>query len=186
MMVETMPKVSPRDRVPGPVRRFEVLEDDPGVAILVGCVAPDVEVTRRRSLWRPPGPLEPRVLVRRMVANQFRYHLQAPPVRFSDEGTHVAHVPVRGMDSVVVGNVVPIVELGRGIEGQQPDRSYAKALEVIELLDQASEITDPVAVAIEESPNVDFVDDGIFEPERVERRGFRQSIRTRAHLAGAV
>ena len=44
VVVKAVPEVGLGDRVPSPVRRLEVLEDDPGVAVLVGRVAPHVEV----------------------------------------------------------------------------------------------------------------------------------------------
>ena len=42
--VEAVPVVLPGDRVPGPVRGLEVLEDDARVAVALGGVAPHVEV----------------------------------------------------------------------------------------------------------------------------------------------
>ncbi len=58
--VEPVPVVGLGHLVPGPVRRLEVLEDDPRVGVLVGGVAPDVEVPLGRSRRGSAGPLEPR------------------------------------------------------------------------------------------------------------------------------
>ena len=56
--VEAVPVVGLRHRVPGPVRRLEVLEDDARVRVALGRVAPDVEVAlggcpagARRARW---------------------------------------------------------------------------------------------------------------------------------------
>jgi hypothetical protein len=42
---------------------------------------------------------------------------------------------------------------------------------VVELLGEAREVADPVAVAVEERLDVRLVDDGVLVPERVLRRG---------------
>ena len=46
MRVKAMPVVRLGDGIPGPVRRFKVLEDDAGVFVLLGRVAPHVEIAR--------------------------------------------------------------------------------------------------------------------------------------------
>ncbi len=65
--VEAVPVVRVRHRVPGPVGRLEILEDDARVRVLVRRVAPDVEVAPLTARLRARGPLKPRVLVRRVV-----------------------------------------------------------------------------------------------------------------------
>jgi len=51
----------------------------------------------------------------------------------------------------------------------------AKALDIIEFLDEADEVADPVCVAVAERSDVQLVADGVFVPERVGgHRGSRQ------------
>ena len=50
-----------------------------------------------------------------------------------------------------------------------------EVLEVVELLDQAGEVADPVVVAVEERLDVQLINDGIFVPRRV---GFDHGGRT--------
>ena len=76
--VEAVPVVGLGHRVPGPVRRLEVLEDDPGVAVAVGGVAPDVEVALRRARPRLAGALEPGVLVGGVVHDELGDDAEAP------------------------------------------------------------------------------------------------------------
>ena len=57
---------------------------------------------------------------------------------------------VVGMDVGVVGDVVAVVAQRRGIERQQPERGDAEVLQVVELLGQAAEVADAVAVAVVE------------------------------------
>ena len=58
---EPVPEVLLADRVPGPVRRLGVDEDDPGVLVLLVGVGPDVEVAVG-TLGVLAAGLEPRVL----------------------------------------------------------------------------------------------------------------------------
>ena len=58
----------------------------------------------------------------------------------------ISHGAVLGIDRFVVGNVVAEIDLGRGIDGRQPDGVDAQALEVIEPLGNSVEIADSVAV----------------------------------------
>src|SRR5215831_7106970 len=71
------------------------------------------------------------------------------------------------MDAAVVGDVVSVISQRRGKERQEPQAGDPELLEVIELLDQPREVTDAVAVRIEESLHVRFVDDRVLVPERV-------------------
>ena len=61
--VEAVPVICFRGCVPGPVRGFEIFEDDPGVAVALGSVAPDIEVALAAAGRRGASALEPRVLV---------------------------------------------------------------------------------------------------------------------------
>src|SRR6184192_3345471 len=66
--------------MPCPVRRLEVLEDDSGVWVTVGGVAPDIEVAPHVSGLRLLGPLEPWVLVRCVVEDHLRDDLEVLPL----------------------------------------------------------------------------------------------------------
>src|SRR5262249_21845487 len=82
------------------------------------------------------------------------------------------------MDAAVIGDVVAVISQRRGKEWQEPQAGDPELLEVIELLDQPREITDAVAVGIEESLDVRFVDDRVLVPEGIAVNG--------AHHSGTV
>src|SRR5256714_13487975 len=84
-----------------------------------------------------------------------------------DEVVDVVDVPVVRVDREEVRDVVAAVAQRRVVEGQQPDAVDAQPLEVVELLDQAAEVTGAIAVAVEEAADVDLVEDGRLEPERL-------------------
>ena len=94
-------------------------------------------------------------------------HADAALVRLVDEAIEVLERAVARMDALVVGDVVAVVAQRRRVEGQQPERVDAEALQVVELLGQAGEVADAVAVAVEEGADVRLVDDGVLVPERI-------------------
>ena len=147
-----------------PVRGLEVPEDDPGVAEAVGRVAPDVEVSKRAAGCGTPGALEPRVLIRGVGQDQLGDHPEAAAVRLAQERPKVAQRSVGRMDLAVVGDVVAVVAQRRRIEGQEPQGGDAELLQVVELLDEPTEVADAVAVAVVEGPHVQLVDDGVLVP----------------------
>ena len=121
------------------------------------------------------------MLVGGVVADELGDHPQAAPVRLADELAEVAHRAVVGVDAEVVGDVVAVVLERRRVERQQPDRRDAEVAQVVELLGQAPEVADPVAVAVAEGADVDLVDDRVLVPERIVRecrRGEEQSARS--------
>ena len=74
--VEAVPEVLLAHRVPGPVRRLGVDEDDPRVLVRGVGVRPDVEVAVRPG-GVGSGLLEPLVLVARVVHDEVHDHLDA-------------------------------------------------------------------------------------------------------------
>ena len=85
MMIEAMPEVLIGDRIPRPIRRFEIFEDDPRVFVLIGKVIPDVEVSRRAPGLGAARTLKPGMLVRCVIQHQFGYDTNAAPMRFAQK-----------------------------------------------------------------------------------------------------
>ena len=164
---EAVPIVLPGERIPRPVRRLEVLEDDARVVVAVGRIAPDIEVALEGTGRRPAGPLEPGVLVGGVVEHQLGDDPEAAAVGLFDEGAEVVERPDVGMDVGIVGDVISVVAPGRRIDGQEPERIDAQVLEVIELRGQSRKIADSVAIRIHERAHPQLVDDGVLEPLRV-------------------
>ena len=162
--VEAVPEVGLGHRVPRPVRRLEVLEDDAGVGVAVGVVAPHVEVALGRPGRRVAGPLEPRVLVGRVVDDELGDHADVAVVGGGEEAPELAQVAVVGVDRAVVGDVVAVVAQRRRVERQQPDRRDAEVGEVVEALGEPVEVADAVAVGVGEGPDVELVDDRVAVP----------------------
>ena len=79
--VEAVPIIGVGDRVPGPVRRFEILEDNAGVLVRVWGLTPYIKVPPAAAGLGPAGALEPGVLVGGMVHHQFGNNAQSTLVR---------------------------------------------------------------------------------------------------------
>jgi hypothetical protein len=150
MGVEAMPVVRLGDRIPGPVRGLEVLEDHAGVAVALGRVAPDVEVAGAAARGRSPRALEPGVLIGRVVDDQLGDHAQPAAMRFAQERAEVLERAEVPMHAVVVGDVVAVVAQRRGVERQQPESGDPDLVQVVESLREAVEVADAVAVAVVE------------------------------------
>ena len=173
--VEPVPEILPGHRVPGPVGLLGVEEDDARAIVLLVVVGPDVEVACLAATLGMARALEPGVLVRGVVDDQLGDHAQVALMRLGDEALGIGHGAVIGVHRLVFGNVVPIVAAWRGIERQQPQGVHAQVGNVIELADQAGEVTDPVIVGIEERLDVQLIDDRVLVPERIVDEGCRAS-----------
>ena len=160
---EPVPVVLLADRVPGPVRRLGVDEDDPGVLVLLVGVGPHVEVAVGAVRVGPAG-LEPRVLVTRVVHDEVDDHAEAALVRLVEELVEVLDGPDLREDVGVVGDVVAAVAQRRGEERRDPEAVDAQPGQVVELLDQALEVAGAVAVGVAERADHDLVEDRGLEP----------------------
>ena len=114
------------------------------------------------------------MLVRRVIDDQLSEYAQLAPPRFLHEAPEVGHRAEIGIDCAVVGNVIPIVPAGGGIERQQPQRRDAEILEIIEFFRQPCEIPDAITVAVGKRLNVELINDGVLEPQLV---GFELGLR---------
>ena len=157
---EPVPEVLLAHRVPGPVRRLGVDEDDPGVLVAARRCR-----TRRRS--RRTGPSGSSRLAwnhgcwsRGVVHDEVDDHPDAALVRRVEEAVEVLDGAELGQDVGVVGDVVAAVAQRRGEERRHPQAVDAEPLEVVELLGQPLEVADAVAVAVVERADQDLVEDG--------------------------
>ena len=163
---EAVPVVGAAGRIPRPVRGLGVDEDDARVLVPLVGVRPDVPVGLR-AVRVAPGLLEPGVIRARVVHHEVGDDAHALLVGRLDEGAEVLDGPVVGVDREEVGDVVAAVAQRAPVHRQQPDDVDAEPLEVVQLLRQAGEVAGAVVVSVEEAADVDLVEDGALEPERV-------------------
>ena len=127
-----------------------------------------------RAALGAPRALEPRVLIRGVIDDEFGDDAQLAAMRLADEGLEVRHPPERRVDVLVIGDVVAVVAQWRGVERQQPQGSDPEILQIIELAAQALEIADPVVIGIKERLHMQLIDDRIAVPQRVQILGMRE------------
>ena len=160
---EPVPVVLLAHRVPGPVGRLGVDEDDPRLLVELVGVGPHVEVAVRPVGVLATG-LEPRVLVAGVVHHEVDDHADVALVRLVEEVVEVLDGAGLGKDVGEVGDVVATVAQGRGEERRHPQAVDAQPVQVVELLGQSAEVADPVAVRVLERADQDLVEDGRLEP----------------------
>ena len=146
MGIKTVPEVLAGDRVPGPVGLFGVEKNDSGAVVLLITVRPHVKIPCLGATLGRTGFLEPWVLVRGVINDQFSDHPQTTVMGLSDKLLGIGHCAVIGMYASIIGNVIAIITPWRGVEWQQPDSIDPKLGDVVEFGDQAGEIADPIVI----------------------------------------
>src|SRR4029079_11601320 len=160
------------DLIPGPGRATE--ERRPVVWLpeapepVGDAVAPQIPVAVRAGRVAP-RLLEPAMGRGGVVHHQVEHDPDAPAMRLGDEAIEVGEGPEDRVDRVVIGDVVADIEAGRRVDRREPDRIDAErllgpVLEVVELADQAGQVTDAVAVRVCERARIDLVDDAALPP----------------------
>ena len=160
---EPVPVVLLPHRVPGPVGRLGVDEDDPCLLVELVGVGPHVEVAVGPVRVLAAG-LEPRVLVAGVVHHEVDDHADVALVRLVEEVVEVLDGAGLGKDVGEVGDVVATVAQRRGEERRHPQAVDAQPVQVVELLGQSAEVADPVAVGVLEGTDEHLVEDRGLEP----------------------
>ena len=102
-----------------------------------------------------------------MIDHQFRDDAQIALVRRIKKCAEIIERAEVRIDVEIIGDVVAVITERRRIKRQQPDSRNAELLEIIELFDQATEVTHPIAVAVTKRLNVQLVDDRVLVPKRI-------------------
>src|SRR6266581_7694886 len=108
--------------------------------------------------------------IRGVVDDQLGDDAQTPAMSLGYEMLEVLACPVLRVDIVVVSDVIPVILPRRRVEGQQPDRIDAEILDVIQLPGKACKIPYAIVIAVEERADVDFINDCVLVPKRIDSR----------------
>src|SRR6266513_5585905 len=101
-----------------------------------------------------------------VINDQLRDDAQPALMRGVEERAKIVECSVVRINIVIIGDVVAVIAQRRWIKGQEPDGGDAELLEIIELLDQSTEVADAVAIAVMEGLDVQLVNDRVFVPKR--------------------
>jgi hypothetical protein len=107
---------------------------------------------------------EPRVLAGAVVGHDVEQHPDAEPPGVRHQQVELGEVAEERVDVAVVGHVVAVVVLRRGIEGAQPDPVDAQLLQVRQPRPDPGEIADAVAGAVQEAADVHLIDHRVTPP----------------------
>ena len=161
--IKAMPEVALRDRVPRPIRLFGVLENNAHALIFLIRVAPDVIVAVRR-IGVFPRRLKPGMLIGGVIQDEVGDDAHAAFVGGRGQGLEILDSANRRMDSVEVRDVVAVVFERRRIDGHQPDAIDPEVADVVELFGQPAQIAVAIRIAVEESTDIDLVEDRVLIP----------------------
>src|SRR5205814_47064 len=168
MRIKAMPVIGFCDRIPCPVRGLEIFEDDPRIFVFLRRVAPDIELRTGRA-WRGSARfLEPRILIGGVIDHQFRDDAQIALMGRIKKGAKIIKGAEVRIDVEIIGDVVAVITQRRRIKRKKPDGRDAELLEIIQFLDQATEIAHSIAVTVAKRLNVQFVDDRVLVPKRID------------------
>ena len=136
-------------------------------AVRSAAVAEEVAGPLRAARRRRQRGLEPRVLARGVVGDQVDDHLEPELVGPGQQRVGVRQRAEERVDVAVVGDVVAVVVLRRGVERRDPEGVDAEVAEVGQPRGDAREVADAVAVAVRERAHVDLVGDRLAPPRLV-------------------
>src|SRR4051794_6565548 len=113
-----------------------------------------------------PGTVacEPGMLARGMGRDDVGDHAEVECVRLPDELVEVVERAEKRVDLDVVRDVVPVIRARRRVERRQPEGVDTELFEVLQLLRDAGDVADTVAVRVGKAPHVDLVEDGVAPP----------------------
>ena len=178
--------------VPG----LRLLVEGPGLALLAGedgalatvgrlFGAPDIPVPIRR-IWAASGRGEPGMLIGGVVDHEVEDDPDATLLRLADQLGEVTQTAERGMDAVVVGDVIAVVTATGWGGWIQPQAVDAEARQVVQPADQSAQVTAAVTIRVLKRRHVEAVDDGLLVPPvDHDFHAFRPSAATRPATAAA-
>ena len=131
-------------------------------AVRPSAVGPDIPVLERLAAF--DGSLKPRMLRRSVSRDKINQHPQAAGMRLGKQTTRVVKIAVTRMHAVKIGHIIAGVLHRRRVKRIEPYGIHAEALDIIELGDDARQITDAIAVRVVKCLRVNLVNDGVLGP----------------------
>ncbi|MNW59382.1 hypothetical protein D3C74_372950 [compost metagenome] len=124
---------------------------------------PDVIVPLRvvRGLT---GFQKPGMLVRGVVQHQVHHQLHSPRVQPLQQLVKILHRTEGGIDFAIIANIITVIMPGRLIDGTHPNHVDPKVLQIIQLGQNAAQISHSVPVRILEADRIDLVHDAFLPP----------------------
>ena len=114
-----------------------------------------------------PGSLgreEPWVKMGGMVDDEIHYQGDAALMAAITEGFEVLERAVVRVDSLIVRDIIAVIEAGGGLDRGEPDGVHPEGGYVIEPADYPLQVSYPIAIGIHEAAWVYLIDNEVLEP----------------------
>ena len=99
------------------------------------------------------------MLVGAVVEHQVHHDADAPLLTLGDQLPHVLHGAEHRVDGPVIGDIIPVVHLGRGKHGREPNEVNAQLGQVVQPLDDSPQVSGAAAGGVLKALGVNLVDD---------------------------
>jgi hypothetical protein len=132
--------------------------------MFAAAVAEPEAISLATSLRRLQRVLEPGVLVAAVVRHDVHQDADVAVVGMRHESVEGGQIAVHGLDVEIVGDVVAVIVLRRGVTRRQPHSIHTELLQVVEVGDDPLEIAAAVTVGVAEGTHIDLVHDGVDPP----------------------
>ena len=121
-------------------------------------LAPDVIVAVGVVLASLAALYEPGMLVRGVIDHQIQQHFEPQLMRAVQHFFELLQRPVFGMYVLVIGDVIAVIRVGRRVDRAEPDAVHAKLFDIFQLVVDAVQVADPVAVSVAKAPDPDLIE----------------------------
>ncbi len=99
-----------------------------------------------------------------MVDDEIKKDFHASSMCLVNESLNIVHRSVRAIYILIIGDVISHIHLRALIMRTDMDHVDSDIVQVVELRNDAGDVTNPVAVGVLKGSGVDFVDYGFFPP----------------------
>ena len=109
MTIKTVPVVGLCGWIPVPVGGFKVFENDSRFRVFFVVIVPNVIIAPLAAGFGAAGPLEPGVLVRSVVEDQFGDHFEAFGMGGFEKSPEIGDRSIIGVDIPVVSDIIAVI-----------------------------------------------------------------------------
>src|SRR5262249_54984092 len=109
--------------------------------------------------------LEPGMLIGSVVDHEIDDDSNTPLLCLIGEVDEIAGTAVLRIHTVVVRDVISVIEIRRRLKRLKPDAGDTESGEIVQTAGNTLEVADSVTVGIHKGPNVQTVDNGVLVPE---------------------
>ncbi|CCJ86454.1 hypothetical protein BN133_2831 [Cronobacter dublinensis 582] len=132
-------------------------------------VAPEVEIMKGvvAALARLQKPA---VSVGRVLRHQLDNHPDLALARLGNQPLHILQRADARVGFGMVFHVIAVIASRREIKRGQPDGGRAKRFDIVELFDNAAQVSPAVGVAVKKTRGIYLVNDGVLVPQTAHKR----------------